>query len=110
MPKLSQEEFRAHVALMRLDVETDEEAQVFVEEYKESLQKATTRKRKRTKEQARKHKNEQRARAKAKDPDSYKKKKKEQRERYRAKKKMEKEEAQQAHLRNPAELFELTEG
>ena len=110
MPKLSQEEFRAHVALMRLDVETDEEAQVFVEEYKESLQKATRRKRKITKEQARNHKNEQRARAKAKDPDSYKKKKKEQRERYRAKKKMEKEEAKQAHLRNLAELFELTEG
>ena len=112
MPKLSQEQFRAHAALMRLDVDSDQEAQDFVEEYKESLQKAKAkaRKRVRTKEQAKQHKNEQRERAKKRDPEEYKRKKREQRQRYRAKKKMEEEEAKQAHWRNLAEMLEMTEG
>ena len=109
MPKLTRDEFQAHVALMRLDVETEDEAQQFVSDYQAALQKAKTRKRKRTAEQAKKHKNEQRARAKARDPEKYKAKKREQRERYRAKKKMEAEEAKQAHWRSLAELLELTE-
>ena len=109
MPNLSQEEFRAHVALMRLDADSDQEAQEFVEEYQAALQKAKTRKRERTAEQAKKHKNEQRARAKARDPAEYTRKKREQRERYRAKKKQEQEEAKQADWRALAELVMMTE-
>ena len=84
---VNEAQFRAQVALDRLDVDSEEEAQQFVADFQREIKKPATRKRVRSKAQAAKHKQEQRERKKARDPQGYKDQKKRRREAYKSKKK-----------------------
>ena len=105
---VTEAQFRAQVALNRLDVDSEEEAQCFVEGVQKELKKPA-RKRARTKEQAAKHKKEQRDRKKARDPQGYKEQKQRQRENYKKKQKAEAEKEAAENAANLAELLAIVD-